>query len=99
MKLRRPTDFLILEALHEHGRNVAPNLAVHTGKSRQNVNIRLPILQDYGLVEKIGPTDRSGLYEITEKGKIVIDVRDRYGEVEDFDALIAERLAQGIQAI
>lgn len=90
MKLRRPTDFLILEALEEHGRNVATNLEHHIGKSRKNINTRLPVLSDYGLVEKIGPADHSGLYEITKKGRIALMYRDQYDEVEDFEGLIEE---------
>ena len=88
MKLRRPTDFLVLESLDEHGRNVATNLAHHTGKSRKNVNTRLPVLADYGLVRKIGPADHSGLYEITREGQIALMYRDKYDEVDDFEALI-----------
>lgn len=88
MKLRRPTDFLILEALEETGRNVATNLQAHANKSRKNINTRLPVLEDYGLVAKIGPAKRSGLYEITQKGKAALVYRDRYGEVNDFEALL-----------
>ena len=92
MILRRPTDFLVLEALENHGRNVAPNIAHHTGKNRKNVNTRLPILDDYGLVEKVGPTEHSGLYQITEKGHVVLELRDEYDDADDFDALVEERL-------
>lgn len=92
VRLRQPTDFLVLEALHSYGRNVAPNVAEITGKSRKNVNNRLPVLADYGLVRKIGPADRSGLYEITEEGRVALQLRDQYGEAEDFDALIDRRL-------
>ena len=88
MRLRRPTDFLLLAALANQGRNVAPNLARHTGKSRKNVNGRLPVLADYGLVAKVGPVEHSGLYELTELGEAALAHRDRYGEVEDFEALI-----------
>lgn len=88
MKLRQPTDFLILEALEEQGRNVATNLAAHTGKSRKNINTRLPVLEDYGLVRKIGPADRSGLYEISATGKAALVYRDRYDETADFESLI-----------
>lgn len=93
MRLRRPTDFLILEALHSYGRNVAPNLAQITGKSRKNVNNRLPVLEDYGLVMKIGPADRSGLYEITERGRVALRMREEYDQVEDFDALVDRHVA------
>ncbi|ELY82626.1 winged helix-turn-helix domain-containing protein [Natrinema gari] len=88
MKLRQPTDFLILEALEDKGRNVATNLAAHTGKSRKNINTRLPVLEDYGLVRKIGPAERSGLYEISSTGKAALVYRDQYDEVDDFEALI-----------
>ncbi|ELY49860.1 hypothetical protein C494_07615 [Natronorubrum bangense JCM 10635] len=90
MKLRQPTDFLILEALEETGRNVATNLKHHTGKSRKNINTRLPILEDYGLTSKIGPAKRSGLYEITSLGKAALVYQDQYDEVDDFEALIKE---------
>lgn len=95
MRLRRPTDFLILEALHSYGRNVAPNLAEVTGKSRKNINNRLPVLADYGLVRKIGPVDNSGLYEITDRGRVVLRLRDEYDRIEDFDALVDRKLAEG----
>lgn len=92
MRLRQPTDFLVLEALHSYGRNVAPNVAEITGKSRKNVNNRLPVLDDYGLVRKIGPAARSGLYEITERGRVALQLRDQYDAAEDFDALVDRRL-------
>ncbi|ELZ13982.1 hypothetical protein C479_00986 [Halovivax asiaticus JCM 14624] len=97
MKLRQPTDFLILEALADRGRNVATNLASHTGKSRKNINTRLPVLEDYGLVDKIGPAERSGLYEISNLGKRALMHQDEYDEVEDFEALI-ERADSGPSA-
>ncbi|WP_226042330.1 winged helix-turn-helix domain-containing protein [Natrinema sp. DC36] len=88
MKLRQPTDFLILEALEDKGRNVATNLAAHTGKSRKNINTRLPVLEDYGLVRKIGPAERSGLYEISSTGKAALVYQDQYDKADDFEALI-----------
>ncbi|WP_435358912.1 winged helix-turn-helix transcriptional regulator [Haloarchaeobius sp. DFWS5] len=98
MRLRQPTDFLILEALQANGRNVATNLAHHTGKSRKNINSRLPVLADYGLVDKIGPADRSGLYEVTKKGKIALMYQDQYDEVDDFGDLIEGPHASDPQA-
>nr|WP_206335668.1 winged helix-turn-helix domain-containing protein [Natronolimnobius sp. AArcel1] len=79
---------MILEALEDKGRNVATNLASHTGKSRKNINTRLPVLEDYGLVEKIGPAERSGLYEISSMGKAALVYQDQYDEADDFEALI-----------
>jgi len=88
MRLRRPTDFLILQKLDENGRNVATNLASHTGKSSENINTRLPILEDYGLVRKIGPSEWSGLYEITSLGKKALFYQNQYDDVENFETLI-----------
>ncbi|WP_435346799.1 winged helix-turn-helix transcriptional regulator [Haloarchaeobius sp. HRN-SO-5] len=98
MRLRQPTDFLILEALQSEGRNVATNLAHHTDKSRKNINSRLPVLADYGLVRKIGPAERSGLYEITKKGRIALMYQDKYDEVDDFGSLIEGPHASDQQA-
>lgn len=88
MKLRHPTDFLILNALFTHGRNVATNLAELTGKSRKNINSRLPVLADYGLVDKVGPVDHSGLYEISPLGERALAFADQYGQVDDFERLL-----------
>lgn len=84
MRLVQPTDFLILDALNAEGRNVAPNLSHHTGKSRKNINNRLPVLADYGLVRKVGPAEQSGLYEITAKGKLAVENEAKYDDVDSF---------------
>jgi DNA-binding MarR family transcriptional regulator len=94
VKLRQPTDFLILRALNAHGRNVATNLAELTGKSRKNINTRLPVLADYGLVRKVGPAEGSGLYEITDRGIEAVRNRERYDEVEDFESLLDRQTDQ-----
>jgi len=89
VKLVQPTDFLILKALDAHGRNVATNLEHHTEKSRKNINNRLPVLEDYGLVKKIGPAEKSGLYEVTERGIAALEHRDKYDDADvDFEELI-----------
>lgn len=92
MRLRLPTDFLILEALDKHGRNVATNLEHHTGKSKNNINNRLPYLESYGLVNKVGPAKRSGLYEITDLGRIALKCQDKYShdKAAEFGQLIRE---------
>lgn len=92
MKLRQPTDFLILEALHTYGRNVAPNISERCGKSRKNINNRLPVLDDYGLVRKVGPADRAGLYEITEEGIAALELRQEYDLADDFESMIHHRV-------
>ncbi|MFC6824127.1 ArsR family transcriptional regulator [Halopelagius fulvigenes] len=95
MKLAVPTDFDILDALSDGRRNTAVNLSYVLDKNRSYINTRLPILADYGLVERVGPAPNSGLYEITEKGRVVVELRDKYRtEGVDFDALVEERLAE-----
>ena len=91
----KPTDFLILNALRE-GRNTPSNLAAQIDRSKVYVNERIGQLLDYGLVEKIGPLENSGLYELTVKGEIVADHEKQYGDDDvsddEFDELIEERL-------
>ena len=91
MKLVDPTDFDILETLDE-GRNVAPNVAAELEHDRAYINTRLPQLQDYGLVDKIGPADNSGLYELTDRGRAAITYREQYEyiDTDQFEALADE---------
>ena len=86
MKLR-PMDFSILSVL-ENGRNVSTNLAVELDTSRQYVTERLTQIADYGLVAKVGPSENSGLYEITAAGQAALELRDEYDAADDFDAVI-----------
>lgn len=94
MKLARPTDIEILDALSDGKRNTAANLAYHLDKDRSYINTRLPVLADYGLLERVGPAPASGLYEITEKGRIVLEHHERLDDEDlDFDAFVEEKLA------
>ena len=92
LRLVRPTDFDILEAFNAHGRNVAPNISAHIDRDKGYINTRLPQLADYGLIRRIGPADNSGLYEITERGRATLELRDEYEDVDDFDAVIDDYL-------
>lgn len=93
MKLAAPTDFELLRALSDGKRNNAANLSIELGRNRSYINTRLPILADYGLVERIGPAERSGLYEITEKGRVVLDHRDAYDDPDvDFERFVQSEL-------
>lgn len=95
MKLAEPTDFDILETLDERGRNTAQNVAMVLEKNRGYVNTRLPHLADLGLVERIGPAKNSGLYEITRKGSLVLEHREKYGESkEKFQELVEREYAE-----
>ena len=75
MRLVDPTDFQILEALSDGRRNVAANIAIELDKDRAYLNTRLPELEDYGLIERIGPAQNSGLYEITDEGRETLENR------------------------
>jgi repressor of nif and glnA expression len=99
VKLQRPTDFLILEVLAETGRNVAPNIALEIDKSRSHVNVRLPILADYGLVRKVGPAENSGLYEITERGEATLALREQYDSSDEFERLVEEYVSGEIDDV
>lgn len=95
MRLARPTDFEILEALADGKRNNAVNIAEILDKNRAYINTRLPILADYDLVERVGPAPNSGLYVITERGRCAYEHRDAYDDPEtDFEALIETALEE-----
>jgi hypothetical protein len=96
VKLQRPTDFLILEVLAEKGRNVAPNIALEIDKGRSHVNVRLPVLADYGLVRKVGPAESSGLYEITDRGGAVLALREEYDSSNEFEQRVEQHVSEDI---
>jgi len=89
MRLTVPTDFDILDAFADGRRNNAANLAHELDRDRSYINTRLPVLADYGLLERVGPAPKSGLYAITEKGLAAAENRDSYRvDGVDFDALV-----------
>jgi len=86
------TDFLILGKLRE-GRNLAANIALEIDRARNYVNQRMPYLLDYGLVDRVGPMENSGLYELTEKGRLAYQHRGQYFDEDvDFEELIDAEL-------
>jgi len=87
--LLRPVDFALLDELTE-GRNVAANLHMEIDSNRSYVNQRLSTLADYGLIDRVGPSESAGLYEITPLGRAALEHRKEYGEVDDFEALIED---------
>lgn len=95
MRLTVPTDFEILRALSDGHRNNAINIATELDRNRAYINTRLPVLADYGLVERVGPAPKSGLYVITERGRVAGANQAAYEDDEvDFETLI-ERKASG----
>jgi len=90
MRLTEPTDFDILDAFADGRRNNAANLAYDLDRDRSYINTRLPVLADYGLLERVGPAPKSGLYAITDKGQAAADNRDAYRvDGVDFDDVVA----------
>lgn len=83
MKLRQPTDFLILEALSEGRRNTGANIAVTIECDRGYVNTELSQLAEQGLVERVGPHENSGLYQITPLGVAAVEKRQLYEKDQD----------------
>jgi DNA-binding MarR family transcriptional regulator len=94
MRLTRPTDFDILAALDEHGRNIAANLALHLDRDRAYLNTRLPHLSDHGLVRKVGPATDSGLYELTERGRAAVAYRESYEKLgpDAFETVVEDAI-------
>lgn len=94
MKLVNPTDFDLLEAFDQYGRNVAANLAIRLNRDRAYINTRMPHLEDYRLIESIGPATNAGLYELTDRGKAVLEHQDQYSTLEaaEFEALVDESI-------
>ena len=88
MRLVQPTDFEILDQLADGHRNNAINLAVLLDRNRAYINTRLPVLADYGLVDRVGPAPKSGLYTITERGRAAVACREQYADCDDFEAVM-----------
>ena len=88
MRLVQPTDFNILSQLTDGHRDNAINLAVHLEQNRAYINTRLPVLADYGLLDRVGPAPKSGLYMITDRGRAAVACRDQYNTTDNFDAVI-----------
>ena len=90
------TDFNILEALADGERNIAANIALEIDANRGYVNNRFSYLRSMDLVKRVGPKEGSGLYQITEKGKIALKYEEQYfdDEFEDFGAFVEEQLTE-----
>ena len=94
VKLVQPTDFEILDVLCDGERQTAPNLAEILDKRRQYMNDRLADLAANGLIEKVGPSQRSGMYVITDRGRTALKNRDRYShsQAQEFAQLIEKEV-------
>ena len=94
MKLVDPTDFDILEVMEPGQRETAPNIAEILDKDRQYISNQLSDLAGKGLVKKVGPSVRSGMYVITEKGQVAVRFRESYSHEAhvEFENLIEQEL-------
>lgn len=94
MKLTCPTDFEILEVMSDGKRQTAPNLAAILGRDKKYMNNQLRDLAGHGLVEKVGPAERSSMYVITERGRVALDLREKYdhGRAREFAEMVDEEL-------
>ncbi|WP_256546805.1 ArsR family transcriptional regulator [Halobellus inordinatus] len=94
IRLTQPTDFLILDLLSDGKRDTGSNIAKRIDKNRSYINTRLPVLADYDLIDKIGPHESSGLYQITPLGVAAVQKQALYDQdQEQFDAAIRELAA------
>lgn len=81
MRLVNPTDYEILEALNETGRNTATNLSILLDRDRSYINTELSKLGATELITQIGPAENSGLYEITVEGEQVVKHWQKHGGI------------------
>lgn len=93
VKLVVPTDFEMLEAMSDGKRQTATNLAAIIDRDSRYMNNRLAVLAGSGLVEKVGPSDTSGMYRITPKGRAALDLRNEYvhDTANEFSELVEEK--------
>ena len=93
------TDFKILDVLVSGKRNVAANVALEIDADRGYINNRFSYLLSEGLVERVGPKEQSGLYEITAKGQTAVQHREKYlnDEVTDFEAFVEDQTDNGVE--
>ena len=97
MHLVEPTDFEVLDAFADGKRNIGANIAAEIDADRGYVNSRLRSLEDYNLLERVGPINNSGLYVITSKGQFVLEHRDIYQNNDtDFDSFVNKKFNQEV---
>lgn len=97
MHLVEPTDFEVLDAFADGKRNIGANVAAEIDADRGYVNSRLRSLEDYNLLERVGPINNSGLYVITSKGQFVLEHRDIYQNNDvDFDSFVNKKFNQEV---
>lgn len=93
IRLEQPTNFQLLAALADGHRDTAANLAIRISKVQNYVNTRLPALVDADLLQRIGPSEHSGLYQITPRGVVVQHQSVYETDHDQFEALLNTRVS------
>lgn len=91
VKLIRPTDFDVLEVFSDGEQDLGRNVAKTLDRDRSYINTRLAHLEGNHMLERIGPSENSGLYRITSRGLAALDLRDGYDSGREWEELIDDR--------
>lgn len=96
MKIVVPTSFQVLRVLDSRARQTAPNLAELLDRETSYMSNQLADLASQGLVRKVGPSDNSSMYEITSRGRMVLEYAQEYthDRSDEFRREIVEALQQ-----
>lgn len=99
MKLVMPTSFQVLRVLNDRKRQTAPNLAEILEKDSRYMNNQLNDLAGQGLVRRVGPSENSKMFEITEKGQVAVEHAEEYSHhsATEFGRLV-DRILKDRQA-
>jgi DNA-binding MarR family transcriptional regulator len=81
--LTLPTDKNLLNELLDGKRQTPKNLSVILDADRTYLSNRLRALEHKGFDESPGPADRSGMYEISDAGRVAMRHFDRYAREHD----------------
>lgn len=73
-----PTDLEILDILSTGRRQTPANIGAHKDREQNYMGSRLRFLRDLDYLRYAPPADRSGMFEITERGLIAAWHRDQY---------------------
>lgn len=99
MKLVIPTSFQVLRVLNDRKRQTAPNLAEILGKDSRYMNNQLNDLAGQGLVRRVGPSENSKMFEITEKGQVAVEHAEEYSHHSATEfGLLVDRVLKDRQA-
>jgi len=85
MRFKHPVEIEILREIADDRRQTSKNLAEIIGEDRNYVNNRVGALSGSGVLERVGPADNSGIYEITDMGHRALRFQDKYAHEHAFE--------------